>query len=68
MVPALAALGAFGYYVYPVLFEFMGRTPALFLVILAGMALYFGVGILTGSEAAVKVTGVLSRRLKRKRA
>ncbi len=67
LVPALAALGAFAVYVYPPVMEIVGREIALLSVISAGMVIYFAVATLCGSESAVKVTGVLTRRFTRRR-
>jgi putative peptidoglycan lipid II flippase len=66
MLPALAALAAFAHFGYPFLHLYVGRTIALGVVIGVGMFIYFGVGILSGCEVAVKVTGVLTRRFTRK--
>jgi putative peptidoglycan lipid II flippase len=73
MLPGLAALGAFCYYVYPVTLEalapfcglMMARTVTLTLVIALGSVLYFFVTSLTGSETAEKVVGILRRRLRK---
>jgi len=63
LVPALLLMGTFCVYSYPVLLENIGRAPALALVVLASVGIYFSLTLLARSEAAVKVLGVYKRRL-----
>lgn len=70
MIPALGALGAFAHFAYAWLHGLLGaipegRTLALALVIGVGMLIYFGVARACGSETAVKVAGIMNRRLRR---
>lgn len=71
MVPGLLGLGLFCHYSYPIILAlcepyisiYSARTIALSIVITAGMFVYFGLTMLSGSEAGEKVTGMLRRRL-----
>lgn len=72
LLPGLAVLGAICFYAYPWLLQMMfnvsvpaplARTLCLGFVIGVGMLAYFYVTMLSGSEAAEKVVGVLRRRL-----
>ena len=71
MVPGLVGLGLFCHYAYPWVFDlaspwvsvYSARTVALGLIITVGMFLYFGLTMLSGSEAGVKVMGLLRRRV-----
>ena len=63
MVPGLAVMGAFCHFVYPTLEVPLGRTLALFLVIAGSVFIYFGVTVVTGSEAGAKVLGLFRRRV-----
>ncbi|MBX3022076.1 MAG: murein biosynthesis integral membrane protein MurJ [Bdellovibrionales bacterium] len=70
MIPGLVGLGAFCYYGYPALLDLVtphvslypARTLTLSLVISGGMVIYFGLTMLTGSEAGHKVFAMLKRR------
>lgn len=72
MLPGLAGLGLFCHYAYPLVLGaaepwvsvYSARTVALGLVITVGMFVYFGLTMLTGSEAGLKVLGILRRRIK----
>lgn len=72
-IPGLLALGAVCSFGYPWLLqvlEFTGsgqvaRTVSLAVIIGAGMIVYFVVTALCGSEASLKVSGILRRRLSR---
>lgn len=63
MIPGLAAMAAFCHYAFPYLRPMTGRTLALTLVILGSMLIYFGLTVLSGSEAGQRVLGVFRRRV-----
>jgi putative peptidoglycan lipid II flippase len=71
LVPGLLVLAVICQAVYPWMLTqleggvggMVARTVSLAVVIGVGMIAYFGVTALTGSEAAVKVLGILKRRL-----
>ena len=70
LVPALLSLGVFCAYAYPSLqkiFESLtrpqlARVISLTVTIAVGMILYFGLTIVTGSEAGVRVRQILKRK------
>lgn len=74
LVPGLVVLGTVCVYSYPILFNvvnltgvpiWIANTVALALVMLVGMIAYFYATVWCGSEAAVKVSGILRRRFNR---
>jgi putative peptidoglycan lipid II flippase len=74
LLPALLTLGLLCHYTYTPLVEMASqwlspgkaRTLALGVTITVGMAIYFYISLLFGSEESHQVTGILKRRLGRK--
>ncbi len=65
LVPALAGMSAFCYYVYPLLKPFTGRTLGLTLIIIGSIFIYFALTLLCRSESATKVSDMVKRRFNR---
>jgi len=65
LVPALTAMAAFCHYGYPLLKVYTGRTPALGLIVMASVILYFVLTLLFRSESARKVLNMVGKRFQK---
>ena len=74
LIPGLIGLAVFCHFGYAILLQVVAlfahgqvaRTLSLAGTIGVGMMIYFGLTMITGSEAGVQVRGILMRRLRRK--